>query len=247
MNSPVTKAPVKSTSTMRGIVPFVAIALWFLLAIISARPAAAANGAFLTAGDILPDIEVALSAKGMTPEAVVQIDDAERAISTDFSITNTSFNPLSGRFVVRLSDGGTITGFAKSMHMIPVLENNIERGHIIDDSDIIYQEIAAPRTNSFVTNAKDLIGMTARRHLSANAPIRSNDVEAPILVNRGAIVTLSYKITGLSMTHQGVADSDGAMGDVVSVRNIATDRTLKGVVTDTNLITIVPRGGIVEG
>lgn len=235
------------TSGIKGFVPFVAIALWFLLAIMSASPAAAANNAYLLASDVLPDIEVALSAKGMAAEAVVEIDNPQQPISMDFAIVNTSYNPLSGRFVVRLNGGGAITGFAKSMHTVPVLRTNMQRGDIIAENDIVYREITAVRANQFLTSTDDLSGMIVRRQLNANTPIRPGDVEAPILVDRGAIVTLSYKMTGLTMTHQGVAADKGAKGDVVSVRNIASDRTLKGIVTDRNFITIVPRGGQVEG
>jgi flagella basal body P-ring formation protein FlgA len=225
---------------MRGFIAYVAVALWFLLAIMSARPAAA-NEADLTATNIMPEIRAALAENGMPSQADVKLAKPNQRISSA-KVAHASYNPLSGRFIIRMeSSGETILGVAHAMQAVPVLSRSLARGDTIADADITYQDAPVTRARMIIESADDLVGMTARRPLAAGEPIRRTDVEAPALIKKGAIVTLAYETDGLRMTHQGVAMRDGAKGDIVPVKNIDSDRTLKGVVTAENLVSIVPR------
>jgi len=236
----------ENNARMRGFVSFIAILMWFLGAILMSRPAAAQD--ILRASDIIPNIEVALLSEGMPSDAQVSLDNPTQAIAAGATLSNVSYNPLSGRFVIRLSGSGpAITGFAKATQAYPVLKHAIDRGDAIADSDIEWLDAPTARSRNVIENADELIGMSARRPLAANTLLRSSDVEAPTLVKKGAIVTLTYEVAGLRMTHQGVASANGASGEVISVRNLESDRTLKGVVAGKNIVSIIPRRSALEG
>ena len=229
---------------LRGFVAFVALVLWFLMAILSARPAAAETP--LTAADILPDIEAALMAEGMAADARIALSQPTMPVASS-SIAHVSYNALSGRFVVRMKSGGAIHGLARMVQSLPVLTRRMERGDLIDDSDITYAEMTMTGARGVIDDASELVGKIARRPLAPGAPLRAHDIEAPTLVKKGAVVTLAYEIAGLRMTHQGVALKDGAAGDVITIRNIDSERTLKGVVADRNLVAVAPRRSAIEG
>lgn len=234
-------------SGLRGFVPFVALMLWFLLAILYAGPAKA-NDETITAADLLPEIEAALMAEGLNDPANISLTAPGASIAADATITNLSYNPLSGRFVARLSSGsGTIAGVARMIARYPVLTRSIARGEEITEGDIRFVETSSRSNRGLITDPSDLIGKAARRSLASGAPVRLSDVEAPVLVEKGAIVTLVYEIAGLRMTHQGIARNKGGDGDIVVVENIESERTLKGIVEGRNAIKIIPRRRAIEG
>ncbi len=232
---------------MRGFVAFVAVILWFLLAILGAGRAAAQDVA-LTAGDILPSLETVLAAHSAPEDGVVHLDNPAQPVA-DAAVAHASYNPLSGRFVLRMAQGNgvAVTGVVARTQRYAVVNRAIDRGELIGEADIAYMEAPAVSARGFVTDADALVDKSARRALAANKPIRAADVETPTLVKKGAIVTLTYQVDGLRMTHQGVAMHNGGAGDVVSVRNIKSDRTLKGVVADRNLVSIIPHHAAFEG
>jgi len=236
---------VHGDNRMRGFIAFIGVALWFLLVILGAGRASAQDVA-LTARDITPSLEAALAANGAPEDGVVQLDNPAQPV-VDGEVAYTSYNPLSGRFVMRMTQGGAITGSLARMERYAIVNRDIERGEIIGDADIALLDAPAIISRGLVTDENALAGKMARRALAANKPIRAADLETPTLVKKGAIVTLTYQVAGIRMTHQGVAMHNGGAGDVVSVRNIKSDRTLKGVVSDRNLVSIIPHNAAFEG
>lgn len=230
---------------LRGFVAFVAVALWFLMAVLSAGRAAA-QGPVMTAAELTPAIEDMLIANGAPADGEFRLDNPGQPIA-DPSFAHVSYNPLSGRFILRMTDGSALTGAVAQMAQYAVVNRAIERGEIISESDIAYVDAPVSSVRGYIDDADAIIGKIARRAIPANRPIRASSLETPLLVKKGAIVTLTYKVDGLRMTHQGVAQDNGGAGEVVSVKNIKSDITLKGVVADRNLVSIIPRYAAIEG
>ena len=225
-----------------GFLGVLMIAMWFLLTIMAPSAARANDSAVaLTAEDILPDIEAALAAKGMADGAEITLSNPGQTFYAVDAVTfsHASYNPQSGRFVLRIAGGATtITGFARLSESFPVLARAIDRGDIIQETDIVFIDSADMRAGVFLRDAKKLIGMEARRPLRAQSPLRPSDVTAPVLVEKGALVTVTFVMDGLRLTHQGVAMSAGSAGEVIAVKNIQSERMLKGVIDGRNLVSI---------
>ncbi|MEO1251455.1 MAG: flagellar basal body P-ring formation chaperone FlgA [Pseudomonadota bacterium] len=228
-------------SGLRGFIAFIALSLWFLLAILSARPAAAAEASTTTATDLIAEIETALIERGAEPDIEIDLADPDQPVPSDARIAHAVYNPASGRFVIRLDrDMRAIAGIATREWTAPVLKSDLAAGEIVTEADIAYASMRGPLNRGVARDADDMIGKTARRLLVAGAPVRVTDLYAPVLVNKGAIVTLTYEVDGLRMTHQGVAMAKGADGDVISIKSIKSDRILKGVVRGPNSVMIAP-------
>ena len=69
-----------------------------------------------------------------------------------------------------------------------------------------------------------------RRQLRAGQALRIADLAKPDLVQRDDNVTLIYESAGLYLTIRGKAMENGTEGDVVSVLNLQSKRTMSGVV-----------------
>jgi flagella basal body P-ring formation protein FlgA len=221
-----------SRPAWRGFIAHVAFALWFLLTALAARSAHAQEVQALTAADLLPSIEVALMAKGVSADAEVTLTDPAAAIAVaagaEPQVEHVSVNSATGRFVIRIN-GTPIAGFAKVAVRYPVLVAPLARGDIITESNIEWLEEASARPGA-VLDAEELVGKEARRALAAGSPLRASDVAAPILVKRGAVVTMSFVAAGLTLSEAGIAQATGGLGDVIDVKNVKSERVIRGVI-----------------
>jgi flagella basal body P-ring formation protein FlgA len=73
-------------------------------------------------------------------------------------------------------------------------------------------------------------GFAARANLRPGQPLRNADLMKPELVQRNETVTLYYRVPGITLTVRGKAAEGGAEGDVISVLNEQSKRTVQGVV-----------------
>lgn len=170
-----------------------------------------------------------------TPDAVHLPDSAE----SDISIQDLSLDRSSGRFTGRAVIGVDgqehmtlpVSGRARSMIAIPVLNTRLGRQAVITDSHLDWVEVDAMRLDSAVLHdVSDIVGMTPRRGIVPNAPIREHDLAAPIIVSRGDRITMIVRHGALSLSAQGRALEDGAQGQTIRVMNVDSNQTVEGVV-----------------
>ncbi|MGL5446515.1 MAG: flagellar basal body P-ring formation chaperone FlgA, partial [Rhabdaerophilum sp.] len=183
----------------------------------------------------------------------VMIDDHHAARLVDAAradaIKVASFNRdlRSGRYEARLSlagapdgvDGWTITGSIVEMREVAVPTADIDRGEAIQAKDlVIVKRPAAQVSAEVVRPLSDLIGMVPRRALKAGEFIRSADLAKPILVEKAALVTVTYQTRGLMLSMRGRAQASGSQGDIVKIQNLQSKKVVEGVVTGPGQITI---------
>ncbi len=69
-------------------------------------------------------------------------------------------------------------------------------------------------------------------------PLRIADLMKPEVVQRNETVMLVYRVPGIMLTVRGKATEGGAEGDVISVLNEQSKRTVQGVVTGPGRVVI---------
>ena len=72
--------------------------------------------------------------------------------------------------------------------------------------------------------------MAVRHPTRVGQPLRASDLMRPEIVHRNEPVTLVYEAPGLVLTVRGKAMDPGAEGDVISVLNSQSNRTIQGTV-----------------
>lgn len=124
---------------------------------------------------------------------------------------------------------------------IPVLRRAMNKGQIIAQDDI---EWMAVRTNAVrrdsVTDPDQLIGLAPRHQLRAGAQLRAGDVQRPVLVAKGSIVTMTLKTGAMSLTTQGRAIENGGAGDTVRISNTHTNIIVEAKVDGPNMVSVAP-------
>jgi flagella basal body P-ring formation protein FlgA len=155
-----------------------------------------------------------------------------RVASIDYDLRSGRFDstieiPAAGgkRSAVQLSGRATAT-----LEVITAARP-VERGVILKDADFIVERRARTEVGKDVlTDTAQAVGLAPRAGLQPGRPIRSVELMKPDLVQRNETVTLVYEVPGVVLTLRGKAAEGGAEGDVISVLNEQTKRTLQGVI-----------------
>lgn len=107
---------------------------------------------------------------------------------------------------------------------------SLSAGEEIRPEDLAWTRVAAAPANP-IRDAEGAIGMIARRPLREGAPVAASDMSAPVVIQAGDLVTVVYENGGIILSMQVKAMSAGAVGEVISLQNLASRKTLQAVVT----------------
>jgi flagella basal body P-ring formation protein FlgA len=114
---------------------------------------------------------------------------------------------------------------------VVVPAHDIERGETLTEYDLVLATVAPERMRpGVVKSIAELAGHEARRLLRAGDPIRSEDVRMPVLVAKGAMVTMTYAEPGITLTATGKAMGEGGLGETVAVENPVSFRQVSCIV-----------------
>jgi flagella basal body P-ring formation protein FlgA len=175
------------------------------------------------------------------------------ALSADLGklrIEALSVDETTGRFTATLAiphDEGNwnrvaLSGMAEPTAMIPVLVRNMNSDEVISRSDIDWIEMSERRINrTMIRDASELIGLAPVRMLRAGQALRTSQVQRPLLVTKGSVVTMFVRNGALTVSATGKAMQDGAKGDFIRLLNTASNRTVEARVTASGVVEVMNR------
>ena len=115
----------------------------------------------------------------------------------------------------------------------------MRNGDVITMNDINWVEMALDKVaRNNVVDAEQLIGMTPRRFVNSQTPIRLSDIQAPEVVKKGNAVTMLLDTGKLQLTSKGRALENGAKGDLIRIANSTSNRVIEAIVEDDNLVRV---------
>jgi flagella basal body P-ring formation protein FlgA len=175
------------------------------------------------------DFKLEASNTGAMAPAAVRFDPRSGRFDVTFEIANDNVaTPTRLRF----------TGTAIETIEAAVLARNVERNEVIKSSDVVMERRPKAETGSDAATRDRAVGMQARRQLRAGQALKVADLAKPDLVQRDQTVTLVYEAAGLYLTIRGKALDNGTEGDVVSVLNLQSKRTVSGTVIGRGQVSI---------
>lgn len=115
----------------------------------------------------------------------------------------------------------------------------IRRGEVIAKGMVRLQrgELTSA-TSEVAAELRQVLGAEARRDIPAFAAITAQMLAAPRLVRRGALVTLLARKGRLQVTTLGIAEQDGAQGQLIRVRNRDSQKIVHGRVLDAETVEV---------
>ncbi|QHO78111.1 flagella basal body P-ring formation protein FlgA [Bradyrhizobium sp. CCBAU 051011] len=177
------------------------------------------------------DVRLDSGFSGSPQATIVRYDNRNGRFDVTLEITNENGTaPVKLRF----------TGTAIETVEAAVLTRNIERNEILKSSDVVVERRPKAEVGTDAATRDRAVGMQARRQLRAAQAIKTADLAKPDLVQRDQNVTLIYETTGIYLTMRGKALDNGTEGDVVSVMNLQSKRTVSGTVIGRGQVSITP-------
>lgn len=89
-----------------------------------------------------------------------------------------------------------------------------------------------------LTDAAAVVGQEARVAISPGRAIKAADLVRATLVERNAVVAMSFVIGGLEIVTEGRALARGAEGDVIDIMNLSSRTRLRGRILADGTVTV---------
>lgn len=177
----------------------------------------------------LQDLHLNASNTGELEPVAVHVDPRSGRFDVTFDIeNNASSTPTELHY----------TGAAVEMVEATVLSRNVERTQLLKAADVVVERLPKAQVGSDPAQRDQVVGMQLRHSMRAGQPLHVADLTKPDLVTRDQAVTVVYQSAGIYLTTRGKAVESGTEGDVVSVVNPESKRTVTGVVTGRGQVTI---------
>jgi flagella basal body P-ring formation protein FlgA len=163
------------------------------------------------------------------------------------AVDGLTFDPRGGRFTAFITVGATndpaervrVSGRLVRTAEVPVPARLLAPGETIAAGDMTTVTLRTDRISpDMLLQASDLVGKAPRHQLRAGEPVRQSDVEVPLVVHRGTLVTILLETKSLRLSAEGKALDDGGMGAVIRVANTKSSRVIDAVVAGPGTVAV---------
>lgn len=121
-----------------------------------------------------------------------------------------------------------------------VSTNNIDRGQIINSSDIKQQRLHITRvTGQLMSDRSQVVGKVATRRIMANKLLDTRYLRTADAVRKGDSVTVIARSGNIAIKVEGIAMANGQKGEQVRVRNNSSQRVVKARIIDIGVVEVI--------
>ena len=126
----------------------------------------------------------------------------------------------------------------KRYQQVVVAARPIDAQEIITSEALRLERMDTGRLASYITDGNQVLGLASRRSVAIGTPITSSMVVKPILIKRGALVTIVARMGDIEVTAAGQALQDGAHGQLIRVQNMNSKRMIAAQVVDASTVLV---------
>ena len=113
----------------------------------------------------------------------------------------------------------------------------MSRGTALSSSDVaLVNKDVARMTQGYLVDINKINGMLLKYSVTAGTVLRPALLRLPITIKRGDHVVLMAQGGGIQVKMAGIALTDGAVGDVIRVRNLSSHRVVQGTVVSAGVV-----------
>ena len=184
----------------------------------------------------------------------IRILHVEPTVGGDLVVSRMHVDPRTGRFDIAFElPGSTLsrraglrfTGTVTETVEAAMLTRSLRIGEVVKASDVTMGRRPKAELRGDGMGPDQVIGMAAKTALRNGQALRTDDLIKPQIVQRNEAVTIYYEVPGIMLTVRGKAIEGGAMGDVVGVLNIQSNRTVQATVIGPGRVTIAAAGPLI--
>ncbi len=153
------------------------------------------------------------------------------------------YGPASVALVVRV-DGQvkrnqTVQVEVEALTEMVVAARTLERGEVLSASDLALARRDLNQVHgSYMKAIDEAVGLRMKTTLRANTPLRRDNLERPPLVKSGQLVTILAENEVVRVTASGRAKGAGALGDVIMVQNLSSQKDIAARVLDATTVKV---------
>jgi flagella basal body P-ring formation protein FlgA len=136
-----------------------------------------------------------------------------------------------------------ITGRVFQTVDVPVVARQINRGDVITERDVSWAKVREDMVRrDTATDLGQLVGLTPRQSIRPGQAVSVSELQKPVAVMRGALVTIVLRSGAMSLSTQGHAIEQGSVGEVIRVTNSQSNLTVEAKIEGTNLVSVAMHG-----
>lgn len=124
---------------------------------------------------------------------------------------------------------------------VVALVRPVRRGEVLGPEDVEVR--AGEATAGTLTDPTEVVGQLAVRSLAAGTVLSNRDLDAVPAVQRGDTVRLVARVGAVAASALGKSLTTAAVGEHAEVQNLASGRTLAGVVREGGVVDVTPGVG----
>ena len=160
----------------------------------------------------------------------------------EFNENNTRFNTILTYAAHNGTRDVSVRGVLTEMANVVTLTRDLAREEVLTAGDLTVTRLPKAKVRAgSLTSIKPAVGLATQRNLTQGTVIRNQDLAEPILVRSNDPVAITYSVPGLLLTAQGRALSNGAQDAIVSIKNLQSNRVVRGRVTGVGEVLVIPR------
>ncbi len=214
------------------------------------------SGQLITAADLEPLYRSAIVEKAPWPRGSMEITEVKAyppkvwvpAGNISYEAGKVSSSRYLGRvameITIRVNDVAVRTvrvcGRVEAYRNVPCAARDLRRGDIIRASNLATARMPVSKIrNQMVDSPSDIIGMAVKHSIRAGQPFTRNMVAPPVLVRRGARVTILAQSPTITIRVPGRAVEPGAAGDFIRVKNLQSRKEILAQVRDSRTVTVM--------
>jgi flagella basal body P-ring formation protein FlgA len=184
----------------------------------------------------------------------IRILHVEPTVTSDLVVARMNVEPRTGRFDIAFElPGSTLsrrsalrfTGTVTETVEAATLTRSLKAGEVLKASDVIVERRPKAEVRGDGLAAGQAVGLAARVALRNGQALRTDDLIKPQVVQRNESVTIYYEVPGILLTVRGKALEAGAVGDVVGVLNIQSNRPVQATVVAHGRVAIAAAGPLI--
>lgn len=201
------------------------------------------------AGLVAERLDAALDSRGLSGPREVALDNPMLTLPKNMTVesirlANLSVDARTGRLIALFAaaDGKEqlrVTGRVFQLVDVLVPARGIEAGELIAERDLeratVRRDPTAPEP---LAAADGFVGKTPRHALRAHESVCAADLQAPLVIHRGELVTMVLQTPLMTVSAQGQAMDDAAVGAAIRVTNTKSHRIVEAVASGPGTVSI---------
>jgi flagella basal body P-ring formation protein FlgA len=120
-----------------------------------------------------------------------------------------------------------------------VAARTLERGEVLAASDLaLARRDLAHVQGRFLSSTAEAVGLRVKNSLRANSPVRGDYLERVPVVKSGQMVMIVVENEVVKITASGRAKGSGAVGDLIAVQNLSSQKDIAARVVDASTVRV---------